>query len=87
MQTFLRDKMPPQKVKIQKQNKWDLAKLEKGCSISTFLKAFYHKNKFACLKSSEKSRIFNTQHDLFQEKNVISQKGPYQIFQHKNQKR
>jgi hypothetical protein len=47
MQTYLRGKMPPKKVKIQKQNKWDLAKLEKGCPISTFLKAFYHKNKFA----------------------------------------
>ncbi len=28
MQTYLSDKIPPQKVKIKKRKKWDLAKLE-----------------------------------------------------------
>ncbi len=36
MQTYLCDKMPPKKVKIKKQKKWDLAKLENSFLILTF---------------------------------------------------
>ncbi len=37
MQTYLSDKMPPEKVKIKKRKKWDLANLENGFLILTFL--------------------------------------------------
>jgi hypothetical protein len=36
-QTYLSDKMSPQKVKIKKQKKWDLANLENSFLILTFL--------------------------------------------------
>jgi hypothetical protein len=35
MHTYLSDKMPPKKVKIEKRKKWDLAKLENSFSIIT----------------------------------------------------
>jgi hypothetical protein len=37
MQTYLSDKMSLKKVKFKKQIKWDLAKLENGFLILTFL--------------------------------------------------
>jgi hypothetical protein len=36
MQTYLSDKMPPEKVKLKNEKKWDLAKLENRLLIFTF---------------------------------------------------
>ncbi len=36
MRTYLSDKMPPKKVKIEKRKKWDLEKLENSFLIITF---------------------------------------------------
>jgi hypothetical protein len=46
MQTYLCDKMPPQKVTTKKQKKWYLAKLEKRFLILSFWGGICHKDKF-----------------------------------------
>jgi hypothetical protein len=40
MQTYLGDKMPPDKVQKKKRKKWDLAKLKNNFLILTFLGLF-----------------------------------------------
>ncbi len=58
MQTYLGDKMPPKKVKIKKQKKWDLANLENSFFILTFLGGILSLRQVCFFEISIKFSIF-----------------------------
>jgi hypothetical protein len=55
--------MPPQKVTMKNKN-WNLAKVENGFLILTFLGTFCHIDKFAFWNQHKFSLFFDTLYDL-----------------------
>jgi hypothetical protein len=58
MQTYLSDKMPPKKIKIKKEKKWDLANLENSFLILTFLGGILSLRQVCFFEISIKFSIF-----------------------------
>ncbi len=88
VQTYLSDKMPPKKVKIKNDKKWDLANLENSFLILTFFEGILSLRQVFLFKISLNSGFFDTLYDLFQEKKFSPlRRADFKIYQHKNQKK
>jgi hypothetical protein len=75
MQIYHSDEMPPEKVKIKKRKKWDLAKLENSFLILTFWGAILSLRQVCFFEISIKFSIFDTVYDIFKKKIHVSE-GP-----------
>ncbi len=82
MQTYFSDKMPPKKVIIYKQKKWDFAKLDNRFLILTFFGGILSLGQISFFEFSTKFLIFlyPIWPTVFQEKNFTSQKGRFSNF-------
>ncbi len=88
MQTYLSDKIPPKKVKIKNEKKWDLANLENSFLILTFFGGILSPRQVCFFEISFKFRFFDTLYDLFQEKKFSPlRRADFKIYQHKNRKK